>query len=51
MDEFNQKKNQEKSHIQLGDDLDKSIFRSVMRNDERNKKLYGEDLRSQMKEF
>lgn len=51
MDEFNQKKSVEKNYIQKGDDIDKSIFRSVMRNDERDKERYREDLKMQMQEL
>lgn len=48
IDEFNSKKSAEKSNIQLGDDLEKSIFRSVHRYSEKNKKNYVNDLKVQM---
>lgn len=51
MDEFNNKRTIEKFHILKGDDIDKSIFRTVMRNDKINKQAYGEDLIHQMKEI
>lgn len=51
MDEFNNKKTIEKFHISKGDDLDKSIFKTVMRNEKINKQAYGEDLLHQMQEL
>ena len=48
MDEYKEKRSQEKSHILEGHELEKSIFRSLLHDDQYNKKAYANELKGQM---
>ena len=50
MEEYKEKRSVEKSHILEGSEMEKSIFKALLHNNQHNKKAYGEELKNQMSE-